>query len=158
MSFCGTKIEANFGIPFWTLLRKRNKHGTQVRGTKIEANSRNSVQNHSAEEKTTRNSVPWNKNRRILTECHSAEEKTSQNKMRQDSRRQASAMRRMNDCMIVLYSHRDLCMIVKNNEYLKEWQNATKPVNYGSRKFLTYCQKTRLKRYEPQSTLLVDMK
>jgi hypothetical protein len=33
------------------------------RGTKIEANSRNSVLNHSAEVKTTRKSVPWNKNR-----------------------------------------------------------------------------------------------
>jgi hypothetical protein len=30
-------------------------------GTKIEANSGNSVLNHSAEEKTTRNSIPWNK-------------------------------------------------------------------------------------------------
>jgi hypothetical protein len=35
------------GIPYW--------------GTKIEANSRNSVPNHS-EEKTTGNFVPWNKN------------------------------------------------------------------------------------------------
>jgi hypothetical protein len=31
-------------------------------GTKLEANARNSVPNHSAEEKTTRNSVPRNKN------------------------------------------------------------------------------------------------
>ncbi len=32
-----------------------------VCGKKIETNSRNSVQNHPPEEKTTRNSVPWNK-------------------------------------------------------------------------------------------------
>ncbi len=41
-------------------------------------NSRNSVPNPSAEEKTTRNSVPWNKNRRKLAEFRSepaAEEK-----------------------------------------------------------------------------------
>jgi hypothetical protein len=30
-------------------------------GTKIEANSGNSVLNHSAEEKTTGSSIPWNK-------------------------------------------------------------------------------------------------
>ena len=40
-------------------------------GTKIEANSRNSVLNYSAEEKTTRNSVPWNKNRRKPSEFRS---------------------------------------------------------------------------------------
>jgi hypothetical protein len=37
-------------------------------GTKIEANSWNSVLIPSAEEKTTRNFVPWNKNRRKLSE------------------------------------------------------------------------------------------
>jgi hypothetical protein len=36
--------------------------GIMYHGTKIEANSRNSVLNHSAEEKTTQNFVPWNKN------------------------------------------------------------------------------------------------
>ncbi len=36
--------------------------GILYHGTKLEANARNSVLNHSAEEKTTRNSVWWNKN------------------------------------------------------------------------------------------------
>jgi hypothetical protein len=36
--------------------------GILYHGTKLEANARNSILNHSAEEKTTRNSVPWNKN------------------------------------------------------------------------------------------------
>jgi hypothetical protein len=39
--------------------------------TKIEADSRHSVLSHSAEEKTTRNLVPWNKNRRKLSEFRS---------------------------------------------------------------------------------------
>ncbi len=41
------------------------------RGTKIEANSRNSVRNPSAEEKTTRNSILWKKNKSKLSECRS---------------------------------------------------------------------------------------
>jgi hypothetical protein len=58
--FRGTKLEAygTLGITFRTLQRKRKQLGIPFRGTKIEANSRNSVPNHSAEEKTTRNSVP----------------------------------------------------------------------------------------------------
>jgi hypothetical protein len=40
-------------------------------GTIIEANFRNSVLNHSPEEKTIRNSVPWNKNRNKLSEFRS---------------------------------------------------------------------------------------
>jgi hypothetical protein len=35
--------------------------GILYRGTKIEANTWNSVPNHFAEEKPSRNSVPWNK-------------------------------------------------------------------------------------------------
>jgi hypothetical protein len=38
------------------------------RGTKIEANSWNSVPNHSAEEKTSRNPVPYNKNKSKFSE------------------------------------------------------------------------------------------
>jgi hypothetical protein len=49
------------GIPFRTLPRKRKQLRILFLKTKIEANSRNSVPNHSAEEKPTRNSVPWNK-------------------------------------------------------------------------------------------------
>jgi hypothetical protein len=45
------------------------------RGTKIEADSWNSVLNYSEEEKTTRNSVPWNKNRNELSEFRSMEQK-----------------------------------------------------------------------------------
>ncbi len=48
-------------IPFRTLPRKRKQLGIPFRGTKIKANSQNSFPNPSAEEKTTRNSVPWNK-------------------------------------------------------------------------------------------------
>ncbi len=36
--------------------------GIQYPGTNLEANFRNFVPNHSAEEKTTQNSIPWNKN------------------------------------------------------------------------------------------------
>jgi len=48
-------------IPFRTLPRKRKRLGIPFRGTKIEANYQNSFPNPSAEEKTTWNSVPWNK-------------------------------------------------------------------------------------------------
>jgi hypothetical protein len=41
------------GILFQTLRRKRKQLGIPFRGTEIEANFRNSVPNHSAEEKTT---------------------------------------------------------------------------------------------------------
>jgi hypothetical protein len=41
------------------------------RGTTKEANSRNSLPDPSAEDKTTRNSVPWNKNRSKLSEFRS---------------------------------------------------------------------------------------
>jgi hypothetical protein len=69
------------GIPFRTLQRKRKQLGIPFRGTKIEANSRDSLPNPSAEEKhlgipfrgkkreaISRNSVP----------NHSAEEETTQ--------------------------------------------------------------------------------
>ena len=58
----------NSGIPFRTVPQRRKMLGILYHGTKIEANSRNFVRNHSAEEKTTRNSVPWNKNRSKLSE------------------------------------------------------------------------------------------
>ncbi len=54
-----------------TLLRKRTQLGIPFHETKIDANSRNSVPNHSAEENTTRNSFPCNKNWRIHSECRS---------------------------------------------------------------------------------------
>ncbi len=47
-------------FPFKPLQRKRKQHGIPFRETEIEAKSRNSLPNPSAEEKTTRNSVPWN--------------------------------------------------------------------------------------------------
>ncbi len=46
------------GIPFRTIPQRRKMLGILYHGTKLEANPRNSVLNHSAEEKTTRNSVP----------------------------------------------------------------------------------------------------
>jgi hypothetical protein len=48
-------------IPFRTTPQRRKMFGILYRGTKIKANTWNSVPNHSAEEKPTRNSVPWNK-------------------------------------------------------------------------------------------------
>jgi hypothetical protein len=54
-------------IPFQTLPRKRKLFGIPFRGIKIEANSQNSFPNASAEEKTTRNSVPRNTNRSKLS-------------------------------------------------------------------------------------------
>jgi hypothetical protein len=39
--------------------------GILYRGTKIKVNSSKSFLNHSAEEKTTRNSVPWNKSKHL---------------------------------------------------------------------------------------------
>ena len=50
-------------IPFRTLQRTRKQLGIPFRGTEIEANSRNFLPNPSAEEKTTRNSVPWKQTR-----------------------------------------------------------------------------------------------
>jgi hypothetical protein len=79
------------GIPFRTLPRKRKKLGIPFRGTKIEAYSQNSALNSSAEEKTTRNSVPWNKNRNKLSEEKQLGTPFCVNKTWQDTRRQASA-------------------------------------------------------------------
>jgi hypothetical protein len=58
--YCGTKIEANSwnSVPNHSVDEKML--GIQYHGTKKEANSRNSV--HPSKEKTTRNFVPWNKN------------------------------------------------------------------------------------------------
>jgi hypothetical protein len=50
------------GIPFRTVPQRRKMRVILYHGSKLEANARNSVLNHSSEEKTTRNSVPWNKN------------------------------------------------------------------------------------------------
>ncbi len=50
------------GIPVRTVTQRRKMLGILYHGTKLEANARNYVLNHSAEPKTTRNSVPWNKN------------------------------------------------------------------------------------------------
>ncbi len=78
--------QKNLVIPFRTLPRKRKQLGIPFRGTKIEANSHNSVPNPSAEENTTRNSVPWYQNECKFLEFrseHSAKEKPTQNKTRQ---------------------------------------------------------------------------
>ncbi len=58
-------------ILFRTFLQKITQLGILFRGTKIDANSRNSVPNHSTEENTTGNSFPCNKNRNKLSECPS---------------------------------------------------------------------------------------
>ncbi len=46
--------QKTLGIPFQTLSRKRKQLGIPFRAIKIEANSRNSVPHHSAEEKLLR--------------------------------------------------------------------------------------------------------
>jgi hypothetical protein len=49
--------------------RREKMLGIPWRGTKIEANSRNFVLNHSPEEKkTTQNSIPWNEKRSKLSD------------------------------------------------------------------------------------------
>jgi hypothetical protein len=56
-SGCSAELKT-LGIPFRTVSLKRKMLGILYSGTKIEANSWNSIPNHSVEEKTTRNSVP----------------------------------------------------------------------------------------------------
>jgi hypothetical protein len=51
--------QKSLGIPFRTVPQRRKMLGILHHWTKLEANARNSVLNHSAEEKTTRNFVPW---------------------------------------------------------------------------------------------------
>ncbi len=51
-----TNRQKTRGIPFRTIPRKRKIFGIPYPRTKIDANSRNSVLNYSAEEKTIRNS------------------------------------------------------------------------------------------------------
>jgi hypothetical protein len=70
------------GTPNYFLFRGRVRNRIprfSVRGTKIEANSHNSVPNHSAEENTTRNSVPWNQNRCKFSEFRSEPFRGSRN-------------------------------------------------------------------------------
>jgi hypothetical protein len=62
----GCSVEQKtLGIPFRTIPQKRKQLGIPCRGTKIEENNWNSVPNHSTEEKTTPNAVPWNKKTRL---------------------------------------------------------------------------------------------
>jgi hypothetical protein len=68
--FCSVeqKSKKTIGIPERTLQQKINNLELCSRGTRIEANSWNSLPNPSAEEKTTRNSLPWSKNRSKFSE------------------------------------------------------------------------------------------
>jgi hypothetical protein len=52
-------------------LFRRRENNSEFRSLeqKLEANSRKYIPNHSAEEKTTQNSNPWNENRSKPTEC-----------------------------------------------------------------------------------------
>ncbi len=79
-SGCSAEQKA-LGIPFRTLQRKKKQLGIPFRGTKIEANSWNSLPNSSAEEETIWNFVPWRKLSEICFEPHSAEVKTTQSRM-----------------------------------------------------------------------------
>ncbi len=65
------KYKHTLRITFQTLQRKRKQLWIPFRGTKLEASSRNFLRNSSAAEKTTRNSVTWNKNRSKLSEFRS---------------------------------------------------------------------------------------
>ncbi len=65
--FHGTENSQNSG-PNHSEVKKML--GILYRGTEIEANSRNSFRNHSVEEETTRNSIPW-KNTSKLSEFRS---------------------------------------------------------------------------------------
>jgi hypothetical protein len=66
--FAEQKISEFRSEPF----RGREKQlGIPFRETKIEATSHNYVPNLSADEKTTRNSFPWNQNRRKFSEFRS---------------------------------------------------------------------------------------
>ncbi len=74
--------QKTLGIPFRTIPWKRKMLEIFYSGTKIEANSRNFIPNHSAEEKNARNSVSCNKNRSNFSNSvpnHSLEEKTTRN-------------------------------------------------------------------------------
>ncbi len=55
-------LKQTLGIHFRTFQQNGKQLGIPFRGTEIEANSRNSLPSPSAEEKTTLNSVAWNKN------------------------------------------------------------------------------------------------
>jgi hypothetical protein len=82
ISYLGTKIEATLGIPFSTIPRKRKPLGFLFRGTNVDTNTWNSVPNHSAEEKTTRNffrGTKFDANTWNSVPNHSAEEKTTWN-------------------------------------------------------------------------------
>ncbi len=61
-SGCSSEQKSH-GIHIRIILRNKKMLGIPYRGTKLEANSRHSVPNHFTEEKTTRNTIPWNKNR-----------------------------------------------------------------------------------------------
>ncbi len=64
--FCKHKLQLMLpmviGFPFRTVPQRRKLLVILYHGTKLEANARNSVLSHSSEEKTTLNSIPWNKN------------------------------------------------------------------------------------------------
>ncbi len=68
---CCSAEKKTLGILFRIIPQRRKKARNSVPWRKIEANSRNSVTNHSVEEKPTRNSVPWNKQRSKLSEFRS---------------------------------------------------------------------------------------
>ncbi len=63
------------GIPFRTLQRKRKHPGIPFRGKKIEANSRNSAPDHSAEEKTSQSKTRQPKISKIVSEKTTFEER-----------------------------------------------------------------------------------
>ncbi len=62
------KQKQTFKILFRSISRNKKQLGIPFGGTKIDANFRNFIPEHFAEEKTAQNSVPSNKNRRKLSE------------------------------------------------------------------------------------------
>ncbi len=82
MCHLGLGISDKIIIPRKTELTEQTVISDGIPAVPRNRNSRNSVPNPSAEEKTTRNSVPWIKNRSMLTESvpnPSAEEKITRN-------------------------------------------------------------------------------
>ncbi len=60
------KLKQTLGIPFRIIRQKKQMLGIPFHVTKIEANFKTSIPNQSVEDKTTRNFIPWNKNRSKL--------------------------------------------------------------------------------------------
>ncbi len=87
------------GIPFRTIPQRRKS--LQFCTMEQKANSRNSVLNHSTEEKTTQNYVPWNKKR----SKHFREFRSEEQKMEANSRNFVPKVSLMKTFCLLLQLH-----------------------------------------------------